>query len=994
MSDLMTCMPFGHIMNWIKSEKEQSGTIFGVHKFYKAKGEPMTIFGRPLETEVGPAAGPNSQLAQNIIASYVAGARFFELKTVQMMDGRELAACVAKPCIRAEDECFNCEWSTELTLPEAQEEYIKAWFALHVLAKEYGLGRTDGFQFNISVGYTLDGVKTEKVTTFVDNMMEAKDTPIFKECKAYLLEHIDDYENFTKEDVEAIRSDICNSATISTLHGCPPHEIESIANYLILEKHLHTFIKCNPTLLGYDFARKTMDDMGFDQLVFGAFHFNDDLQYNDAVPMLQRLMKLCDEKGLEFGVKLTNTFPVDVRRNELPAEEMYMAGKALYPLTINLAAKLSKDFDGKLRIAYSGGADYFNIDKIVGCGIWPVTMATTLLKPGGYNRFVQIADKLDERNRTAWDGIDVDALTALAKEALTDPHHTKAVKPAPSRKIEDKVPLIDCFMAPCEATCPINQDISTYMMLAGEGKYEDAFRVILERNALPFITGTICAHPCQGSCTRNFYETPVQIRDTKLKCAESAFDAILPEVAVKGSCGAKAAIVGGGPAGMAAAYYLARAGVKVTLFEKEDKLGGIVSKVIPDFRIDQDVIDKDAVLLEKLGVDVRLGAEAPAVADLKKDYDAVVLAVGASKRSTLKLDDKKAVNALDFLEEFNAKKGAVDLGKKVVVIGGGNTAMDTARAAKRCDGVAEVDLVYRRSKRYMPADEHELLLAVEDGVIFKEQLAPFKMEDGAIICHVTKLGEPDASGRAGVVETDEEVKLDADTVIAAIGEKVPGDFYKDAGLDVDEKGRPVVDPTTMKAADGVYVIGDGLYGPKLVVTAMEQAMAAAEDIIGAAVAGDVAQKADEHKTIRKKGILAEPCSDLNEGDRCLSCSTICENCVDVCPNRANKCIKVPGFKMAQILHVDYMCNECGNCETFCPYTSGPYKDKWTLYKNIEEFEDSKNNGFVVLDKAAGTIRVRLDGEVADGTVDSVGLISAADKAFFEAIMKDYSYLII
>lgn len=318
MSDLMTCMPFGHIMNWIKSEKEQSGTIFGVHKFYKAKGEPMTIFGRPLETEVGPAAGPNSQLAQNIIASYVAGARFFELKTVQMMDGRELAACVAKPCIKAEDECFNCEWSTELTLPEAQEEYIKAWFALHVLAKEYDLGRTDGFQFNISVGYTLDGVKTEKVTTFVDNMMEAKDTAIFKECKAYLLEHIDDFEKFTKEDVEAIRSDICNSATISTLHGCPPHEIESIANYLILEKHLHTFIKCNPTLLGYDFARKTMDDMGFDQLVFGAFHFNDDLQYNDAVPMLQRLMKLCDEKGLEFGVKLTNTFPVDVRRNELP----------------------------------------------------------------------------------------------------------------------------------------------------------------------------------------------------------------------------------------------------------------------------------------------------------------------------------------------------------------------------------------------------------------------------------------------------------------------------------------------------------------------------------------------------------------------------------------------------------------------------------------------------------------------------------------------------
>ena len=993
MSDFMTCMPIGHIMNWILREKKESGTIFGVHKFYKAEGAPLTIFERPLETEVGPAAGPNSQLAQNIIASYVAGARFFELKTIQQMDGRELAACVNKPCILAEDECYNCEWSTELTLPEAQEEYIKAWFVLHVLAKEYGFGSTDGFQFNISVGYTLDGIKTEKVQTFIDNMMEAKDTEIFKECKAYFLEHIDDFENVTAEDIEAIRSDICNSATISTLHGCPPHEIERIAEHLIKDKGLHTFIKCNPTLLGYDFARETLDKMGFDQVVFGVFHFNDDLQYNDAVPMLQRLMKLCDEKGLQFGVKLTNTFPVDVHNNELPADEMYMAGKSLYPLTINLAAKLSRDFDGKLRIAYSGGADFFNIDKIVGVGIWPVTMATTLLKPGGYNRFEQIAEKLNKLDRKAWDGINVAALADLAKEAICDPHHQKAVKPAPSRKISDPVPLTNCFMAPCEAECPIHQDIATYMKLAAEERYDDALRVILERNALPFITGTICAHPCQGACTRNFYETPVQVRNTKLKCAYMAFDKVLPDVKVRDESSVKAAVVGGGPAGMAAAYYLARAGAAVTLFEKEDKLGGIVSKVIPDFRIDQEVIDKDGELLAKLGVDVRLGAEAPAVADLKKDYDAVVLAVGASKRSTLKLDDKVAVNALDFLEQFNAKKGAVDLGKRVVVIGGGNTAMDTARAAKRCDGVEEVNLVYRRSKRYMPADEHELLLAVEDGVVFKEQLAPFKMEDGAIVCHVTKLGDKDASGRASVVETDEEVRIEADTVIAAIGEKVPGDFYEAAGLEVDAKGRPVVDAATTKAADGVYVIGDGLYGPKLVVTAMEQAMAAAADIMGS-VTEDVAEKADEHKTIRKKGLLCEPDASINEGDRCLSCSTICENCVDVCPNRANKCIKVKGLPMAQILHVDYMCNECGNCEVFCPYSSAPYKDKWTLYKNEEEFADSENNGFLVLCADSLKVKVRKGECVCEGSIADCECLSADDRKFIEAVIKDYSYLIL
>ncbi len=127
--------------------------------------------------------------------------------------------------------------------------------------------------------------------------------------------------------------------------------------------------------------------MGYDYVAFGDFHFKDDLQYEDAVPMFRRLMALCAKKDLEFGVKITNTFPVDVTQNELPSEEMYMSGKSLYPLSIALAAKLAAEFDGQLRISYSGGADAFNIDRIVKAGIWPVTVATTLLKPGGYQRW-------------------------------------------------------------------------------------------------------------------------------------------------------------------------------------------------------------------------------------------------------------------------------------------------------------------------------------------------------------------------------------------------------------------------------------------------------------------------------------------------------------------------------------------------------------------------------------------------------------------------------
>ena len=261
MSDRMTGMSFDQLMNWVTEELENHGTLFGLHRAYKAPEEALTIFGRDLETPIGPAAGPNSQLAQNIAASYYAGSRFFELKTVQIMDGDELAACVNKPCIKADDEAYNCEWSTELYVPQAQDEYIKAWFLLSFMAKEYGLGSMDGFQFNISVGYDLEGIKSEKVNTFIESMKNAADTETFKVCKQYLLDHVSEFKHVTAEDIEAIRPDICNSVTLSTLHGCPPQEIERIATYLLTEKKLNTFIKCNPTLLGYEFARETLDKM-------------------------------------------------------------------------------------------------------------------------------------------------------------------------------------------------------------------------------------------------------------------------------------------------------------------------------------------------------------------------------------------------------------------------------------------------------------------------------------------------------------------------------------------------------------------------------------------------------------------------------------------------------------------------------------------------------------------------------------------------------------
>ena len=278
MSDIMTPIPFGKLMNWILEENKK-GAVFGIKRpFIADPDKTYEIFGRKLETPFGPAAGPHTQLTQNIVASYVAGSRFFELKTVQKLDGEDLP--VSKPCIKADDECYNCEWSTELYVPQAFDEYVKAWFACKVLAKEYGLGSPDGFQFNMSVGYDLDGIKTEKIDRFIEGMKDASETAIFKECRQWLLDNLDRFEKVSREDVEAISPNVCNCATLSTLHGCPPQEIERIARYLIEEKKVHTFIKCNPTLLGYEYARKIMDDMGYDYVAFGDFHFKDDLQYS------------------------------------------------------------------------------------------------------------------------------------------------------------------------------------------------------------------------------------------------------------------------------------------------------------------------------------------------------------------------------------------------------------------------------------------------------------------------------------------------------------------------------------------------------------------------------------------------------------------------------------------------------------------------------------------------------------------------------------------
>ncbi|MDR2599365.1 MAG: putative selenate reductase subunit YgfK [Oscillospiraceae bacterium] len=957
MSDLMRQIPFGQLMEWLLSEYQDQKSMFEVRKLFDKKA-PFTyeIFGEKPELPFGPAAGPHTQLSQNLITSYISGARFFELKTVQALDGEDLP--VSKPCITAADEGYNVEWSTELYVPQALDEYIKAWFAIKLISREFGLGRDDGFVFNMSVGYDLSGIKSHKINKFIEGLKNAETTDYWDKCKRWAEKNLTRFKYVDKNLIDNICPKVSNSITLSTLHGCPADEIEQIARYLILEKGLHTYIKCNPTLLGYEFARKTMDNLGYDYLDFDDTHFKADLQFEDAVPMLGRLKRLADDMSLEFGVKLTNTFPVKINDNQLPGNEMYMSGRSLFPLSIEVANRLSKAFNGELRISFSGGADIHNIADIYKTGIWPITLATTLLKPGGYERLHQIATRFIKINKkdskkipdnivSSKEFINLKKLQKLALDSQKQSIYKKPVGIPPIRKIDKKVPLIDCYIAPCMNGCPFGQDVPAYLKLIGEGKHLQALRVITEKNPLPFITGSICSHNCMTKCTRNFYESSVNIRSAKLNAAENAFNDLITEIKhiqlpINSE---KVAIIGGGPAGLAAAYFLAKSGLQVTIFEKRNSLGGIVQHVIPEFRISNDFIFNDITLVKSMGIEVKLNNEVKDINILREDgYEHIIIATGAWSPGVLRLEGKEPIDALKILEKIKNNPKTVKLGESVVVIGGGNTAIDTARAAKRVKGVKFVYIVYRRTKRYMPADAEEIQLAIDEGIRFCELLTPSSFNHGILSCRVMTLGTPDESGRRSPVPSGEINDIPADIVISAVGNRVDLSMF-----DTSEKN--------------VHVIGDAKNGPATIAEAIADAAKCASEIAGITFDKYVDKNiSDDIKSAEsKKGILYCNTSKVTESERCLECATVCRVCVDVCPNRANICIVVDGKE--QVVHLDYLCNECGNCEVFCPYQSAPYLDKLTFYIYKQDFDDSKNNGFVAMED--GSFMVRLDGKITN-----------------------------
>jgi putative selenate reductase len=1031
----MRPISFPRLVEWVRGEYKNHASVFGIReeKFFRPSGNAgMELFGSRISSPIGPAAGPNSQLAQNILASYLAGARFVELKTVQVMDGEELRKAVARPCINVEDEGYNVEWSTELTVGEAFEEYIKGWFLCHVFGKEFNLASNSGsgfagLAFNMSAGYSLEGIKSEKIDSFINGMKDARASAAWKDCRGYLAAGMGLFERFTREDLESISPVVSPGITLSTLHGCPREEIEKIAAYLICEKGLHTYIKCNPTLLGYDTARRLLDEMGFAYVSFDDHHFKNDLQFDDAVGMLGRLMALAKEKNLFFGVKLTNTFPVEIKRNELPGGEMYMSGRSLFPLSITVAKKLSEAFKGALPVSYSGGADFFNLQEILETGIRPVTVATTILKPGGYERLKQLAVQAEcavQAKPAVQAGgipprINVRALGSLAEKISSCKRFRKEYREGGSRKTFSALPLFDCAKAPCmDGGCPIHQRIPDYLSAVADGDYKRAFDIIAVDNTAPAITGTLCDHRCQAECTRVDYEDPLEIRRAKLIAsdhAEAGFVSSLKPVLLRTE--QRAAVIGAGPAGIAAAVFLRRNGVPVTVYEKRSKPYGIVRYVIPAFRIPDDAIMRDFGIAQKLGVEFVFGApENYSVKELKKKYAFTVIATGAWKEgvSPVKQGKENVIDALKFLEESRRSDCTLDLGKRVAIIGGGDVAMDCARAAKRNRGVESAVIVYRRTRAFMPAQFEEQELAREDGVEMLELLAPEAYSNGVLVCEKMRLGAYDETGRRGVEGTGEKRELAFDTVIGAVGARVDTELFVKNGIALNAKGFPEVNGSCESSVPGVYIAGDCKAGAAVVVKAIADGKAAAAGILrrlGLSADFTDAPKGPlcaetafggEHvsafgELYRKKGIIAEARKNGDDGIRCLSCNALCEICTDVCPNRANVMIElapVPGAFSGthQIVHIDRMCNECGNCATFCPHAGKPYRDKFTVFSHEEDFRDSENPGFLKTGEDTFLLRLEDKSELKCRKGDAA--VPPEYAAVIYAVTGKYSYFIV
>ena len=395
----------------------------------------------------------------------------------------------------------------------------------------------------------------------------------------------------------------------------------------------------------------------------------------------------------------------------------------------------------------------------------------------------------------------------------------------------------DCE-APCTLACPAHASVEEYVRAIAKGDFMTGMKIIKERIPMPLSVGRVCPRFCEKDCRRNIDGKPVAINDFKRLAGDICFDSYMEDIPA--DRGKRVAVIGGGPAGLSAAYYLRLKGIAVTVFESEAAAGGMTRYGIPEYRLPKAILDKEIAHFAKMGIEFKYGCalgKDVQLDELYKEFDSVIIAVGCWKASGLRCEGEElALSGIEFLHNVAVNNNSAANPGRTIVVGGGNTAMDCTRTAIRL-GSSQVSCVYRRTEAEMPAEKIEIHEAREEGVEFKFLTAPVKLEKRGdvlvLTCLQMALGEPDASGRRKPVPVPgSEFELEADTVIAAIGQGTAAP----AGLPVDKYGNLAVGADMVTVDDKLFACGDCAYGARTVVEALasgrKAALAVTEKLTG------------------------------------------------------------------------------------------------------------------------------------------------------------------
>ncbi len=405
----LTPMGLDVLLGRVAHEWETRGKIFDLPTARFWKPDPdidlgFEFLGRRCATPIGPAAGPHSQLAENIVLSWLGGSRLFELKTVQILDQLE----IGRPCIDMQTIGYNIEWSQELRIPQSLTEYVKAAMMIEILRRWEPLAEHLGpdpgpHVFDMSVGYDLAGISSPEVAAFIEGMHDAS-----AEIDRLRPEIPEPFEGFRELDFD---THLANTLTLSTFHGCPPDEIEAISKHLIDVHDLDVIVKLNPTLLGYErVAAIVNDELGYGDVSVKESAFAEDLQFDRGIELIGELNEYAKERGHRFGIKLTNTLVVDNVKRWMPEDTMYLSGPPLHVLASALLERLAgalphtfaiPGHDGDVMVSFSAGVSKENLVDTIAMGVNPATVCSDLLKPGGYGRLAPMLKTLTEAVRDA-----------------------------------------------------------------------------------------------------------------------------------------------------------------------------------------------------------------------------------------------------------------------------------------------------------------------------------------------------------------------------------------------------------------------------------------------------------------------------------------------------------------------------------------------------------------------------------------------------------------